>query len=173
MAIIRAEDGALVRVESNGVLVQHFDRGRLHCADGPAVSSRAGTRWFYWRGVRVPRLVIEDPRSVSVETIWKVENVEVRRAWLESYGLEQALTDLRESGRARVIHKTSVPERALWELDYVDVDDRKPRYVQVTCPSTGRVYFLRVHPDHSTCEAAVASTFKGVSVGAYAQALES
>lgn len=133
--------------------------GRFHRPDGPAVEGARGTRLWYWRGVRVPRACVEDPRSLDVAGILAISNVEVRRCWLETYGLEDALLDLGRTGKARVVDQTTDPERRLWEIHgVVDVDQRHPRYVQVLCP-TGRTYFLRVHPDCATAQAAVAWTF--------------
>jgi len=155
-------------------------RGRFHREDGPAVvglnpdGSESGTRLWYWNGVRVPRHVIENPRSRPVDEILRWPNVEVRRAWLEAYGLEQALRDLKKHGKAQVIHETKTPPRRLWQLTaFKDIDQEFPLYVEVTCPSTGRRYFLRVEPKHTTCEAAIASTFAGVGVDVYAKAIES
>lgn len=134
--------------------------GKLHRPDGPAVVSKHGTRLYYWRGVRVPKHVIENPRATTVDKILNTSNIEVRRAHLETYGLEDALIDLGKQGKAKVINQTKSPRRRLWEISaYQDVDDQYPRYVEVDCPSTDRKYFLRVPPTMKTAAEAVAWTF--------------
>ena len=69
--------------------------GRRHYERGPAVQSKKGTRWYYWRGVLVPPEVVTDPKSKKPEDILKIENIEVRRSWMESYGMEDFMLDMR------------------------------------------------------------------------------
>lgn len=162
-------DGPAIRTASG--LRQWLVDGRLHRPDGPAVETAAGTRAWYWRGVRVPRHVIEAPRSSSPLDILREPNAEVRRAWLESYGLKDALASLIDDGQARVIHAEPAPEpRRLIRIEKIkDTDGEHPQYVEVTCPSTGRVYHLRVPPTMMTCTEAVAWTFR---VTAYSPAIQ-
>lgn len=147
-------------------LEQYLVDGRLHRVDGPAVYTPGGTRLYYWRGVHVPAAVIERPRSKSALEILKVPNAEVRRCWMESYGLEDFLLDLARVGKAEILDEEPEPApRRLWRIKAVkDEDEEHPMYVQVRCPSTGRWYFLRVDPTAygglKTCQAAVASTWR-------------
>lgn len=146
--------------------------GRLHRPDGPAVETGNGTSIYYWRGVRVPRHVIENPRARRPDEIMAERNAEVRRAWLECYGLADAMIDLAAAGHACIRHQTTEPRRRLWEIGATDVDGECPVYVEVDCPSTDRTYFLRVPPNMRNCEEAVAWTF-GVDADRYAVASES
>lgn len=175
--VVRREDGKLSAAGQPAVdtptLQCWYHRGRLHREDGPAVVTPYGTELYYWKGVAVPRVVIMDPGSRSTVDILTEENQEIRRAWLEAYGLESALRELRGAGQAQVRHKTAIPPRRLWEIStIVDVDEEHPRYVEVTCPSTDRRYFLRVPPSVKTCEEAVAWTFS-MAPEQYATAEES
>lgn len=138
---------------------QYWLDGRLHRPDGPAVITPSGTRCYFWRGVFVPREAIMDPRSKAPTEILSIENAEVRRAWLESYGLEDALKELLDSRQASIIHEQTNPPRRLWKILARDVDEQYYVYVEVTCPSTDRVYHLRVPPTIRTCSSAVAWTF--------------
>lgn len=163
--IRRGPDGRLtaagrpaVRLASG--LKQWWLDGKLHRPDGPAVETDSGTRWHYWRGVKVPRQLIESPRSLSPAEILKISNAEIRRCWCEAYGLEDVLIDLARDGHARIIHQETEPSRRLWEIQGItDVDENHPRYVEVHCSSTGKTFFLRVPPNVKTCHAAVAWTF--------------
>lgn len=160
----RDEDGTLTAIGSPAIstrsgLEQWWLDGRLHRPDGPAVSTQSGTKLYFWRGINVPRHIIEDPRATPPEEILEEPNAEVRRAWLESYGLEDAILDLARDGKARMVDQEQAPARRLWEICTRDVDGNPPVYVEVTCPSTDRRYFLRVPPDMRTCHQAVAWTF--------------
>lgn len=161
---VRRENGRLSYPDAPAIetptLQQYHLDGRLHRPDGPAVLTSNGTRAWYWRGVRVPRYVIEDPRCKPVQEILNEPNAEVRRVWLEAYGLEDALIDLGRLGGAKVINQTTKPPRRLWEItSCVDIDEQHPRYVEVSCTSTDRKYFLRVPSDVNTAADAVAWTF--------------
>lgn len=151
-------DGPAVRTASG--LRQWFVDGRLHRNDGPAVETASGTALWYWRGVRVDRQIIMDPRSATPVQILAEKNAERRRAWLESYGLHDALCALIDAGKATVIHTDPSPRRLIRIGAIKDVEGEHPVYVEVTCPSTQRVYHLRVHPKCRTCQAAVAWTFR-------------
>lgn len=153
-------DGPAIRTASG--LRQWLVDGRLHRSDGPAVETAAGTALWYWRGVLVPRCVIEDPRGKDPLEILRVDNAEVRRAWLESYGLADALGSLVDLGKAKVVDVEPDPEprRLLRIIAIRDTDEERPQYVEVRCPSTGRMYHLRVPPNVRTCTEAVAWTFR-------------
>lgn len=143
----------------------YFVDGRLHRPDGAAIISRH-SRQFFWRGVSVPEHVVMFPRRCTPVEILGEANAEVRRAWMEAYGLADFLLDLARVGRATIVHQDPEPEpRILWRIDAItDTDGLPPLYVQVRCPSTGRWYFLRVDPTAyggvTTCLAAVASLWR-------------
>ncbi len=61
-----------------------------HCADGPAVGWPDGTRYYFWRGVRVPEAIIMQPEALSAQDILRESNAEVRRCMIERIGLESA-----------------------------------------------------------------------------------
>jgi hypothetical protein len=167
--VLGSLDGPAIRTQSG--LRQWLVEGRLHRNDGPAVESAGGTRVWYWRGVRVPQHVVEHPRSASPLEILAEPNAEVRRAWLESYGLHEALDSLVGARKATVIHSDPSPRRLIVISAIKDVDEAHPVYVEVTCPSTKRIYHLRVAPECKTCQEAVAWTF-GVAPGSYAPSKE-
>lgn len=156
---------------------------RLHCEDGPTLESDVENLYF-WHGVLVPAFVIVRPDWITVEHITQEENTEVRRSMLERMGAERfakeakltvmhedelhssfatiPVTDELEPGKRMVVTYRSGSERAqLLRCDSVtDGDDRPLQFVHVTCPSTGREYFLRVSADITRAYEGVASTFR-------------
>src|SRR5579859_1394794 len=56
---------------------------RLHHATGPALRFRDGFSVWFWRGVEVPRSMIEQPETITLEAIDKQTNVQVRRCMIE------------------------------------------------------------------------------------------
>jgi hypothetical protein len=101
----------------------------------------------------VNRQVIVRPERLTVAQIFCEENVEIRRIMIERLGLERLLT----SRQARYIHRDRSWKRQLYRCD---LNYEKPVVaVRVKCPSTGRIYFLRVPPATKTCVQAVAWGF--------------
>jgi len=142
------------------------DQHRPHCADGPSHRWRDGWCLYHWHGVRVPRRVIEQPDSLTAAVILGERDVEVRRVMLERAGFD------------RVLDRMGLVDTGSWEnmqgdretasLYRLDLDGDEPLLVvRVECPSTGRVYLLRVDPDaygglagEGAARAAVASTWR-------------
>lgn len=126
-----------------------FDRnGRLHAEHGPAVMWN-GEHHYFWHGVRVPVNVILAPDSLQLQDVVMEKNAEVRRVMLERVGRDRLASHgvalHREGGRV---------------LRCVPIGNREALvFLEVSCPSTGRVYHLQVPPTMQTCGEAVAWTF--------------
>lgn len=93
---------------------------RRHCDHGPAVVTANGTVLYYWRGVMVPRAVIMEPRSKKPNEIILIENIEVRRAWMEAYGMDDFMKNMKH----KVIHEDKKSDRLLVKLDLPKSGDR-------------------------------------------------
>lgn len=146
--------------------------GRRHREDGPAVMTKHGTEWYFWRGVRVPEHIIMNPRDTHPKEILKEQNAEVRRAWMECYGLEEFMAHLDsvvldenkkkdlillkveipdDEALVMVRVKNSTPEGRWRGEEFIpEMKDGKPYF---------KHYFLRVPPTMKTAEEAVAWTF--------------
>lgn len=107
-----------------------------------------------WHGVPVSDRVAFHPESISVDEILRERNQELRRVLLERVGMEwffsharpTVLDEDRDSGGTR-------------RLLRIEPREGEPVVcVQVSCPSTGGRYLLRVPPDVQTCHQAVAWT---------------
>jgi len=126
----------------------------LHSDSGPAVAYRDGFEIYAWNGTRVPKEAIMQP--ATVDTIAQEQNVEVRRALIERYGLSQYLLDC----GATKVHSDDFG--TLYKKDLPN--DEPITMVEVkncTADADGafRTYVLRVPPDMETALAAVAWTF--------------
>lgn len=139
---------------------------RLHCSGGPAVAFRDGFGVWAWHGVTVPQHVIEQPDLLTADTILGEGNAEVRRVMLERAGYGRVLDRAATVDSGSWSNMQGDQETAtLYRLDLAD--DEPLMVVRVECPSTGRVYLLRVDPDaygglsgEGSARAAVASTWR-------------
>ena len=134
------------------------DRMRLHSTNGPAVEwhNHRGDLYFihgalfpedlYWRVVK---------REISAEEVLKIENIEVRTRAIEILGYERMLREL----DAKELEKRTTTSRpplnvpityALYEVqlndDQQDGENLPAKILQVQCPSTSKITFIRVPP---------------------------
>jgi hypothetical protein len=159
--------GAVVLSERPEEL-QLDEQGRLHAVRGPALRYPDGWALWAWHGVRVPRVVIENPESLPAADVLAEADVEVRRIMIDRVGPERLI---RDGGARRVAEDES---GILWRLDLAE--DEPLVCVEVRDATLGRDaafrrYVLRVPPDVRTARAAVAWTF-GVETGEYRPAIE-
>ena len=140
------------------------DRGRLHSLSGPACAYPDGWAIYAFHGVRVPQFVIERPREISVATIEKEANAEIRRVMIERYkhgeGVHGGAAYIVDAGGKRLDHDERFG--TLWHRDVKD--DEPIRMIEVinsTREPTGEFkrYWLRVPPTVNTAHEAVAWSF--------------
>jgi hypothetical protein len=131
-------------------------RRRLHNASGPALTYSDGFAEFAWEGVIVPRFVIEEPESITVEKIENSDNAEVRRVMLERYGTAQYIVD----ANIQPVHSDDYGTLYRKELPG-DEPLVMVKVVNATAEPDGtyKDYFLRVPPTMQTAKEAVAWTF--------------
>jgi len=142
----------------------HMQNGRLHCETGPAVEWLGGDGLWYYRGILVTEQIIMRPETMSLQQILSERNLEIQRIMIERFG---GLAKVMREARARVVHRS--PQGTLYRLVQ---PDREPLVVlEVTCPSTGRKYMLRVPPWTPTVREAIAWTFD-IPASAYNPVLE-
>jgi hypothetical protein len=135
----------------------HFTQlRRLHNADGPALAYADGFAEYAWQGVLVPKFIIEDPESITVELIEASQNVEIRRIMLERYGSERYIKDadidpIHEDEYGTLYRRELPGDEALVMVKVVN-STAEP-------DGTFNEYFLRVPPHIETAKDAVAWTF--------------
>jgi len=170
-----ALDGLAI-VSERPLVLRRDDRGRPHCADGPAIAWTDGLEAYAWHGVAVEPWVVTDPGRITVKAIDAETNVEVRRVLVERFGEERLV---REGGAVLVDEDET---GRLWRRDAARAGWWGPRdepivMVEVVNATpepdgTRRTYFLRVPPTMTTARAAVAWTF-GLGAVEYRPAVES
>ena len=67
-------------------------RGRLHCADGPALGYQDGWSAYAWKGVRVPAWMIEHPERITTVTIADMFDPVLRNCMIEILTPERFVT---------------------------------------------------------------------------------
>jgi hypothetical protein len=149
------------------------DRGRLHCTTGPAIMYPDGWAIYAIHGVLLPAWIIEEPNRITIESIDKETNAEVRRVMIELFGLgryvaesaaevldcmtvDHAQVGLRG---ARLLRKNSpLYERPLY---FVECMNSSPE-----SDGSFRTYYLSINPEHyggragREAAAALASTWR-------------
>lgn len=135
------------------------DAFELHGEEKPAVTWADGTKLFFHNGVAVPEKLVERPDEVTREEIMAEENAEVRRCYREILGSERFGTllglvvideDKDRFGYDLTLYRTEKKDKLAG--NYI-------QFAGVTCPSTGRRYFLCVPPHIKSAREAVAWTF--------------
>lgn len=124
------------------------DQQRLHNTHGPALGYRDKFGLYYAHGVNIPGRVIKDPGSITVDEIEAQDNQEVKRVFIEQYGVGRYLQD----GRWKLEHKDSTGELYVRPSNRRDATFREERMVRVwngTVEHGGRIreFILPVHPE--------------------------
>jgi len=130
-------------------------RGRLHAADGPAVAYRDQWAAYAWKGVLVPRWIIERPELVTVRTIAAAQDPQIRRCMIDILTPERFIA---QGGAYRVCQdETGVLWRQRWRWEaWAAVE-----VVNGTAEPDGtqKHYFLQVPANMRTPREAVAWTY--------------
>jgi len=135
--------------------VRRDDRGRLHFAKGPAVGYADGWSAYAWKGVLVPRWMIERPELISVHAIGAALDPQVRRCMIEILTPERFIA---QGGAYRVSQdEAGVLWRQRWRWEaWAAVE-----VVNGTPEPDGRHkrYFLQVPANMRSAREAVAWTY--------------
>jgi hypothetical protein len=136
---------------------------QLHNPSGPALRFRDGWSLWAWKGVEVPRWIIERPERITLAAIDIESNVQVRRCMIEIMTPDCFV----KLGGATPIaqDETGILWRKIW-LSYdvwaaVEVINATPEP-----DGTHKHFFLQVPPNFRTAREAVAWTY-GLSAKAY------
>jgi len=125
----------------------------LHREDGPAIQYEDGSGLYFWKGIQVPERVILRPDVMRVQDIMGERNAEVRRAMIERYGQDRFVLD----AGAEVLNEWKGNE--LLSIDLPEDPDLRLVALKLRCPSTAAVYILRVPPDQTIVQGALAWSF--------------
>lgn len=142
-------------------------KGRLHCADGPALRYRDGWSAYAWKGVAVPDWMIGHPERITRTTIADTFDPVLRNCMIEIMTPERFV---KSGAPSRVAEdECGVLWRKLWGYRGVTVGSwTAVEVVNGTVEPDGsrRRYFLRVPSRMRTAREAVAWTY-GMSAQEY------
>jgi hypothetical protein len=130
--------------------------GLPHSETGPAVIWADNYRIYSWRGVGIPRKLIEDKNYITADMISKEQNAELRRVMIEIFGDARYL----EAAGAELIHEDKYGQ--LYRLDLAADEPLTMVKVMNSTPETDgtfKFYYLRVPPLTKTAKEGVAWTF--------------
>ena len=133
--------GAVILTE-RPVHLARDERGRLHSESRAAIEYPDGWGVFAWHGIHVPKSVILEREKLTVEQVISEKNTEVRRAMRNLYGNERFMRD----AGGEEISRSDKHGCRLLRL-HLPGDPVEIKMVELTCPSTGKVYYERVPPD--------------------------
>ena len=149
-------------------LIRTDARGRLHCADGPALRYRDGWCAHAWKGVQVPAWMIEHPQWITLARISDTFEPVRRNCMIEIMTPERFVDN---GGASRVAEdETGILWRKLWGYRGVTVGSWTAVEVVNGTPDTQgsrKRYFLRVPSHVRTPREAVAWTY-GLTADQYA-----
>jgi hypothetical protein len=129
---------------------------RLHHPTGPALRFRDGFSAFAWRGVELPRALIECPKRITPAAIDGQTNVQIRRCMIEIMTPRRYVA---EGGAKRIAEdETGILWRRTWLAHdawaAVEVINATPEL-----DGSRKHYFLQVPPNLQTAREAVAWTY--------------
>jgi hypothetical protein len=136
---------------------------RLHHESGPALRFADGFSVFAWRGVEVPRWVIEHKARITLEAIDAQSNVQVRRCMIE------IMTPQRYVAQGGAVRLAEDETGILWRKTWLASDAWAAVEVINGTPEadgTRKHYFLQVPANLRTPREAVAWTY-GIAPEAY------
>jgi hypothetical protein len=139
-------------------------RDRLHHAEGPALRFVDGWQVWAWKGVEVPRWVIEHKDNITLASIDGESNVQVRRCMIEIMTPERYVA---QGGADRIAEdETGI----LWRKSWLAADAWAAVEVINATPEpdgTRKHFFLQVPAHIRTAREAVAWSY-GMSANVYA-----
>lgn len=116
----------------------------LHAEDSSAIKFADGFELFFWKGAAVPKKWIMDRESLQKEDIIGTDNAELRRALMEIVGAKRYYDILTDGNGLTLIDEDTdlqgFPMRLYETTNNDSIINKKIQFLEVTDPSTGRVY---------------------------------
>jgi hypothetical protein len=143
--------------------IKFDDRNRIHCDDGPAVEwfdddGNSTFQIYAWKDVVLTKEIILEHDKVTKEMLEEFNsNTEARRCCIEAMGVSNFFNVLGEN--LAVIDEDIDAHGNPMKLMQFKFEDIMIQVLEVTCPSTKRVYNLYPPKDTNNVFDAKASTF--------------
>jgi hypothetical protein len=146
-------------VSSLPIVLHKNANDRLHCENGPAIAWKDGFELYYWNGINVPKEWIMNTSCITKDMVLKETNAEKRRTMKEIIGVEKFIKLLDVSVIDEDTDEHKLPMKLLKSKTKDVVFNDYWYFLNVTCPSTLREYFISVRPTDNVWKAK-ASTFQ-------------
>jgi len=134
----------------------------IHSTNSAAVNFDNKEKYYYWKGVKVSKKLIETPEKITKKDLEKNTNAEERRAYIEKLGASKYFGILSSGKGLETIDEDTDEQGFPMKLLSFDFEGTKIQVLECTCPSTRRVY--NIYPPSQNCSnvwAAKADTFNG------------
>jgi len=131
------------------------NQNQLHCADGPAMVWPKGAKRYALNGVIVPKEIVMTPKEdLTPNMIFKIRNIESRRAAIEKMGIEnlfnKSKTKKIDTWREYELYDIQtfkyIPDKTRPDMSLQEELEQFFSILKMKCPSKGKSYFLRVPP---------------------------
>lgn len=163
-----AETG-FYRVEIPLPEIKENEQGQLHCENGPAISWSGGEDYFFFRGTRVHRKIIE--KDFTSQDIEECSNAELRRIMIQIFGFEKYLQEggfkLVQQDDFGKLYRKEMSKKFEPDLVFVEVVNSTPEG-----DGTYKKYVLPCQSQTRSAHEAVAMSF-GLSVVEYSPTAQS
>jgi hypothetical protein len=150
---------------------------RLHSTDGYAIEFRDGYKLHFVHGRALPGNVFESikDKSYTAEQFFKEPNEEVKSAAIgmmqELYGeehvfrffeknLKEVDTYVDKKNKKYLEGTTGGMNVGVYTLFKGVINEEEVAYIRCFCPSTDRMFFLGVNPEHNNAKDAIASLYR-------------
>jgi hypothetical protein len=132
---------------------------RLHNDKGPAIAWKDGYELYYWNGINVPKEWIMKPKTITKQMVLSEKNAEKRRTMKEIIGVEKFIKLLDVEVIDEDTDENKLPMKLFKSKSKDIVFNDYWYFLNVTCPSTLREYYISVRPTDNVWKAK-ASTFQ-------------
>ena len=156
----------LVLMTERPLFIHRDAEHRLHSEDRMAIEYPDGWGIYAWHGLRLPathEYIVREPEGLNVGVILGEQNAELRRVMMEKYTtgrfLKEAKAKVLDTSIQRMPQGSQECVNELLAIDLPGDPDGRLVAVRVVDPSTMREYFLRVPPNVSRVQEALAWTF--------------
>jgi hypothetical protein len=124
----------------------HMLNNRLHNANGPAIKFSDGYELYTYKGIRLTdnEHLIKEKGNITIDSIMKEKNTEIRRIAMELYGIARFLKDY----GAEMIHEDETGK--LWKKEIPGDEPIVMIELINSTPEpdwTYKTYWERVHPE--------------------------
>jgi hypothetical protein len=134
--------------------IKRNNRLQLHCSNDSAIHWRDGYELFFWNGVCVPERWIKQSETITKNEILEEVNAEKRRVLREILGAKKYYDIISDGKGLTLIDEDNDNQGYPMKLYETSINDdlinKKVQFLEVTCPSTERVY--NIYPPSQNCK---------------------